>query len=257
MLDCKQSTISKVENGTSVLGIFAWKKFTSMAGISSDVMKWGHIEELTLKTKKMIEEQDNFNIPTRYKHHSNINVRSLLQLINYIKEHKSEEGLLNYLKEIKVRPSFLLYLDNSINLNFLTDFIKYFNINSSNIKDISMFFSRESSHGKFFKFYKESNSHFEVINRYVKSQERYQKLIDFDIEAVGSNEIEVNANLSSGSSLSLFEEGSITLKFLENLQTDNLLNLCRIRKEADNTVSVIKDGSILATENQVKYRLTY
>lgn len=151
LLQSTQSTISKIEDGKSILTAAQWYYLCSQLNIGADALEFGKIDDmLPARFQKRFEDQvANYKLPKKYKLNAAITVRGLSPLTEMIKN-KSEEGFIEEMKSMGVDSDYFGKLDHLIGGNFFIDlYEKVFKKNEKYLKDAfsQRYFNTQNVHG--------------------------------------------------------------------------------------------------------------
>jgi transcriptional regulator with XRE-family HTH domain len=128
-LGLNQATLSKVENGASMINIIQWLSFCQYTGISPGALSTNYIE--------LGRFVSGISLPARYSYDRCETVRSILPLLEYGKKTLGPGGLSAFLREKEIDPDYFFDLNARINVNFITDLVETLVLHSgTRLKDL-------------------------------------------------------------------------------------------------------------------------
>lgn len=155
LLQSTQSTISKIEDGKSILTAAQWYFLCSRLNISSDALEFGKVDDLIpARFQKRFDNLVlNYKLPKKYKINSTVTVRGMAPLTELLKE-KIDKAFTEDLKFLGVDEDYFGKLDHLIGGNFLIDLYEtIFRKNEKYLKDAfsPRYFNTQNVHGALYR----------------------------------------------------------------------------------------------------------
>ena len=201
MIETSQSRISKIESGILELFAYEWQVFAQKVGVPVDCILHGYIDNQSDVELRSEKQENNFSLPYAYHKDRCLNIRSLLPLLYFIKTSRSQEEFSDFLRDIKLHESFFCLLDNQLNLNFLEDLIRRFDLSASDYGSIAKNFGSASAHGRLSLLYHQNVEHKELLKSLITFSKKYDLVFNYVFDELSSNEFLLKRTFSQSNGL--------------------------------------------------------
>lgn len=241
IINCSQSFISKIENGSLVPDAFQWMVLSDFLKFPADSLRYGYLDKGILIKPRDDKRESGFALPKEYQKGRAANLKFIAPLIETLEEVKGENYYRDFLKNQSIDPAFGVNFSHQINYNFFEKTLSETSSSLPSDQELGILcankFAQERSHGIFWQSYKKQKSSLKSIEIYIRNMKSYQSFWNFEFENITKSKAKIKIKPSN-----ILEEVSTkTNDFLNeywplSLQSFNSISAHSAKEETINVI---------------------
>ena len=251
-----QSTVCRVEKAQLSPTLYHWMKMCKILDIPEDAISVGYFDRARISKISSDSKEGGYPLPKPYVELRCVKVRWMLPILNFIKFELGEKIYLKMLDEMQMRPGFFVNIDNQVNVKFVDDFMEilsgYHKMDAKTQGKVMKYAGKSISHGVLAVSYLNANDQIDLVDRFLKNFNKYQRIFEIEVNKTEKNQIKFSAQVNKELLPTIEALGRERDAFLWDFFEHYLKRLSLF--DFKNKNGVLKEVSVESSEPDQKFR---